>query len=95
MKGGELLNTKLNALENSVPLTRDELTKMATDLKKTGLEGQALSDALDKADAYGIEVVSMRRDWASVFVEDKPTAKARPRRMSVREILEERRRGLH
>ena len=54
-----------------------------------------LTEALDKADAYGIEVVSMRRDWASVFVEDKPAPKARPRRISAREILEERRRGLH
>lgn len=31
-----------------------------------------LAEALDKADDYGITVVSMKRDWRAVFVNERP-----------------------
>jgi hypothetical protein len=47
--GGNKLDKAITSLGNSVPLTRDELTQMASDLAKTGLQGKALSDALENA----------------------------------------------
>jgi phosphoserine phosphatase len=54
-----------------------------------------LADALDHADDYGIEVVSMKRDWAEVFVSEQPSPTRTPRRSAAQTIIEERRRGLH
>ncbi len=54
-----------------------------------------LADALDNAEAYGIQLVSMKADWATVFVEEQPAAKRQPRLSAARAIVEERRRGLH
>jgi hypothetical protein len=54
-----------------------------------------LTDALDHADDYGIEVVSMKRDWAEVFVSEQPSSSCAPRNSAAQAILAERRRGLH
>ena len=54
-----------------------------------------LADALDHADKYGIQLVSMKRDWAEVFVPEQPAPKPQPHKTAARAILEERRRGLH
>lgn len=54
-----------------------------------------LSDALDNAEGYGIQVVSMKRDWAEVFVSEQPSSSRAPRKSAAQAILEERRRGLH
>ena len=47
--GGTKLNEKIGELANRVPIARKELTTMAETLAKTGLRGDKLSDALDKA----------------------------------------------
>lgn len=54
-----------------------------------------LVDALDKADEYGIQLVSMKNDWAEVFVPEQPSPTRAPRRTAAQAILEEKRRGLH
>lgn len=47
--GGRQLDATFASLANKVPLTREELTGMASDLAKTGLKGDALSAALETA----------------------------------------------
>lgn len=47
--GGDRLNEAIYDMQKRIPLTRDELNSMAADLAKTGLRGQALTDALDTA----------------------------------------------
>lgn len=47
--GGRQLDAKLDELGNTIPLARDELTAMASDLAKSGLKGDALTDALETA----------------------------------------------
>lgn len=47
--GGELLNSKISSLANTLPLTSDELRSMASNLANTGLRGEALSTALQDA----------------------------------------------
>ncbi|MGH6949426.1 MAG: HAD family hydrolase, partial [Vitreimonas sp.] len=54
-----------------------------------------LAEALDNADEYGIQVVSMKRDWAEVFVPEQPAPSRAPRKTTAQAILEEKRRGLH
>ncbi len=54
-----------------------------------------LADALDRAEEYGIQLVSMKHDWAEVFVPERPERARPPRKSAARSILEERRRGLH
>ena len=49
VEGGKLLDAKLDDLADKVPSTRDELTKMAEDLAKTGLRGKELGAALEAA----------------------------------------------
>jgi len=60
-----------------------------------GFKLSPLADALDNAEAYGIQVVSMKIDWASVFVAEEPAPKRPPRVSAARAIIEDRRRGLH
>lgn len=47
--GGAELEGVIGDLAKRVPQSRDELQKMAADLAKTGLQGQALHDALEDA----------------------------------------------
>ncbi len=47
--GGAKLDTAIAALAAKVPLTREELMGLAGDLEKSGLKGDALTAALDKA----------------------------------------------
>jgi hypothetical protein len=47
--GGEKLDKQITSLTSKVPQTREELMSMAEQLSKTGLRGDALSAALDKA----------------------------------------------
>lgn len=47
--GGAKLEAKIASLSKTVPQTRDELRSMAADLAKTGLKGEALSQALEDA----------------------------------------------
>lgn len=47
--GGRELDATIKNLEKRVPQTSDELRGMAANLAKTGLKGQALSDALEDA----------------------------------------------
>lgn len=47
--GGKMLEDKITDLTSKVPQSRDELMGLASDLAKTGLKGQALSDALEDA----------------------------------------------
>lgn len=46
---GRDLDKKISELEDRLPQTGDELRQMAGELAKTGLKGQALSDALENA----------------------------------------------
>lgn len=45
--GGRELDAAIKSLERRVPQTSDELRSMAADLAKTGLKGQALTNALE------------------------------------------------
>lgn len=47
--GGTLLNAKINALTKTIPQTREELSAMAKSLADSGLRGDKLSAALEKA----------------------------------------------
>ena len=47
--GGKQLDATIASLQDRVPLARDELVSMASDLAKTGLRGDALSAALENA----------------------------------------------
>jgi trimeric autotransporter adhesin len=47
--GGKALQKTISDLGAKVPIATDELQKMAADLAKTGLKGDALSDALETA----------------------------------------------
>lgn len=49
VEGGIALEQKINDLGAQVPLTADELRSMAADLAKTGLRGEALTEALGDA----------------------------------------------
>lgn len=49
VQGGRELDASLERLSNTVPIARDELTSMASELAKSGLKGQALTDALETA----------------------------------------------
>lgn len=60
--GGRELDATIQALGARVPYTRDELLGMAGDLAKTGLRGQALSDALEDA-----AVKAARLKWGPEF----------------------------
>lgn len=51
-----------------------------------------LADALDHADSYGIQVVSVKKDWASVFVDERPGPK---RRLTQRAASQEASRRAH
>ena len=61
--GGKLLNDKLDELAMTLPQSRDELAKMAADLRKSGLEGDALSAALESA-AVDAAKVKLGPDFA-------------------------------
>jgi hypothetical protein len=54
-----------------------------------------LKEALAHADAYGIQVVSMKRDWGQVFVDDQSSPSPPARKSSAQAISDERRRGAH
>ncbi len=47
--GGTQLNDKINFLAKTLPLTNEELSSMSQRLADSGLRGQALSDALQRA----------------------------------------------
>lgn len=47
--GGTLLNAKINALTKTIPQTREELSAMAKSLADSGLRGDKLSAALERA----------------------------------------------
>jgi len=47
--GGTALNGEINSLTKTLPLTQEELQGMAQNLANSGLRGQALSTALDRA----------------------------------------------
>ncbi len=47
--GGRQLDAAISGLATKVPQTREELLAMAGDLRKSGLEGKALTDALETA----------------------------------------------
>ncbi len=47
--GGKQLDETFHRLEGTIPLSRQELSSMASDLAKTGLKGDALSAALETA----------------------------------------------
>ncbi len=49
VEGGAQLDKTIEGLGNTVPLTREELTSMASDLANTGLRGDALSASLETA----------------------------------------------
>lgn len=49
VEGGKALDATLDKLGSKVPLTRDELSSMASQLAATGLRGAALSKALEEA----------------------------------------------
>jgi hypothetical protein len=49
VEGGDRLNAKIGDLSKTVPQSRAELASMASDLAKTGLRGEALTDALEDA----------------------------------------------
>ncbi len=49
VEGGRKLDAKFAELADTVPIARDELAGMASDLAKTGLKGDALSAALETA----------------------------------------------
>lgn len=49
VEGGIALEQSIAALGAKVPLTADELRSMAGELAKTGLKGQALTDALEES----------------------------------------------
>lgn len=47
--GGAALEAKISALSKSLPQSRDELRSMAAELAKSGLQGDALAEALEKS----------------------------------------------
>ncbi len=49
VEGGLQLDATIGKLGSTVPLTKDELTSMASELANTGLRGDALSSALETA----------------------------------------------
>jgi hypothetical protein len=49
VEGGRALDKTFADLSNKVPLAREELVSMASELAKTGLKGDALSEALETA----------------------------------------------
>lgn len=56
VSGGRELDAAIRSLETRVPQTADELRSMAADLAKTGLKGDALTEALESAAVKAAEL---------------------------------------
>jgi hypothetical protein len=74
--GGKDLDAAISRLGGVVPLTRDELTGMASDLAKTGLTGKALTDALQAA-----AIKAAKLKWGPDFAKQMLSFEVQSRRL--------------
>lgn len=74
--GGRELDKAIKSLGARVPQTSDELRSMAADLAKSGLKGQALSDALEDA-----AVKAARLKWGPDFEKETKSLDNQARRL--------------